>query len=187
MIPKITAENANVFLVEIEDFEREYARSNPRSVRDWVVTLEDALAGRAKDWKSMVILTEPGKSLYGRTLVPGAQDRDFANYYRYIRAELFHLCGLQYEVPGEGTKKKWRAIRVPSKIQAKEDLTEVLDEITQVYQAMVRHGMVSAGYSADERNLVMDLAEKVERGTAFYIWVVLWSGRGPTLANQNRP
>ena len=109
-IPKIAAETTGQFLEEIDNFEREYARTTPAGIKDWVLALEDALTGRAKAWRDLVILTNPGKELYEATLRPNPSPNDFGDYYRYIRSELFHRCGLEYEMPGEGTKRKWKAI-----------------------------------------------------------------------------
>ena len=66
-IPKIGAETAAKFLEEIEVFEKEYAKTNPSGIKEWCMGLDDALYGRAKNWRDMVILTQPGKDIYERT------------------------------------------------------------------------------------------------------------------------
>ena len=169
-IPKITANSASQLLEEMEEFETEYYKTNPRNIKDWVLGLNDALEGRAKQWRDFAILQEPGRGLYEATLRNDATAQQLSDFYRYIRAELFHLCGLRYEVPGESTKKRWKAITFPKEIKHKEDLSEPVDEVIQVYQAMVRHGITRAGNAEDERNLVIDLGEKIQRGSAFYMW-----------------
>ena len=110
------------------------------------------------------------KLLYQATLVQGAPQEAFGAYYRYIRAELFQKCGLEHEQPGEASKKKWNAIRIPDRITHKEDLNGVIETIVQVYQILVRHGMIIPGNEHDERRLEVDLSEKVEHGTAFRMW-----------------
>ena len=46
----------------------------------------------------------------------------------------------------------------------------MLETILQVYLQMTRHGIVVPGNPDDERKLVMDLSEKVERGSDVRMW-----------------
>ena len=100
----------------------------------------------------------------------GATANDYMTYYRYIRGELFARAGLQYENPGESTKKRWDNIRIPGNLRFQEDLDEVLETVINVYHQLTKHGVILPGYDQDERRLVIDLGIKVERGTEFRTW-----------------
>jgi hypothetical protein len=63
-------------------------------------------------------------------------------YYRYIRGDLFARAGLQYENPGESTKKRWGNIRIPGNLRFQEDLDEVLETVINVYYQLAKHGMI---------------------------------------------
>ena len=169
-IPKITEESGPVLLDEIDEFEKEFAKTNPKSMRDWAVALDEAVIGKAKTWRDYVILHQPGKALYDALLRDDAVAGDYGAYYRYVRAELFQRCGLEHENPGESSKRRWNNIRIPEHIQCKEDLDEVLETIILVYGQLVKHGMIVPEDDNDERRLVVDLGEKCEKGTEFYKW-----------------
>ena len=47
-IPKITAEGMVNLLDEFDEFETTFARTNPQSAKEWAMTLDDALEGKAK-------------------------------------------------------------------------------------------------------------------------------------------
>ena len=47
-IPKITAENPMTLIDEFDDFETKITQTSPPSAKDWAITLDDALEGRAK-------------------------------------------------------------------------------------------------------------------------------------------
>ena len=79
-IPKITAENPMLLLDEFDAFEKAFEKTNPRSVKEWAITLDDALDGRAKTWRDYVILVDPGRLFYQRTLAAGARDADYQAY-----------------------------------------------------------------------------------------------------------
>ena len=117
VIPKIQAESPVDLLNEVDDFETEFAKANLNSLKDWARALDDSLIGRAKQWRNFVIMSGPGKEIYEATLIPGAPQDVFGQYYRYIRAELLQRCGLEYEQPGEASKRKWNAIRIPNNIE----------------------------------------------------------------------
>jgi len=144
-IPKITAEGPTTLLDEFDDFEATFAKTNPQSSKDWAITLDDALAGKAKTWRDYIILTDPGRRIHQATLVAGATDNDYMAYYRYIRGELFLRAGLQYENPGEATKKRWDNIRIPGSLRFQEDLDEVLETIINVYHQLAKHGVILPG------------------------------------------
>ena len=169
-IPKITADGATGLLDEFDEFETAFTKTNPTGPKDWAMTLDDALEGTAKSWRDYIILTDPGKTLYKATLAPAAKDTDCTLYYRYIRGELFRRAGLDYENPGEETKKRWEGIRIPAQIKHQEDLDEQLEVIIRVYHQMARHGVIIPGHPPDERRLVMDLSTKVGRSTEFRTW-----------------
>ena len=134
------------------------------------MTLDDALEGKAKSWRNFCITTDPGRTIHAATLVAGATSQDFMTYYRYIRGQLFVRAGLQYENPGELTKKRWENIKIPGNLKFQDDLDEALETIITVYHQLVRHGVIIPGFAQDERRLVMDLGMKVERGTDFRTW-----------------
>jgi hypothetical protein len=113
-IPKITSESGALLMKELDAFEDAFAKTNPRSWKDWTITLEDALEGKAKAWRDFVILTEPGGRIHQATVVAGATDVDYGNYYRYIRGEMFKRANVQYEDPGEASRKRWENIRIPT-------------------------------------------------------------------------
>ena len=48
-IPKIGAEGPQELLEEFESFEETFARTNPTSAREWAITLDEALVGKAKN------------------------------------------------------------------------------------------------------------------------------------------
>ena len=100
----------------------------------------------------------------------GATTNDYMTYYRYVRAELFVCAGLQYENPGEATKKRWDNIEILQTLRFYEDLDDVLETIVSVYQQLVRHGVTIPGDDQDERRLVVDLGMKVKRSSDFRIW-----------------
>ena len=60
-IPKITAEGAVSLLDEFDAFKTTFARTNPQSAKDWAITLDDALEGKAKTWRDYCILCDPGR------------------------------------------------------------------------------------------------------------------------------
>jgi hypothetical protein len=103
-------------------------------------------------------------------MVAGATDVDYGNYYRYIRGEMFKRANVQYEDPGEASRKRWENIRIPNHFRFQEDLDEVIETIVEVYTQMSKHGMILAGLEDDERKMVQDLSNKVERGTDFRMW-----------------
>ena len=84
-IPKITAEGAVSLLEEFDAFEETFGRTNPQSGKEWAMTLDDALEGKAKTWRNYCILTDPGRGIHAATLLVGATSQDFMMYYRYIR------------------------------------------------------------------------------------------------------
>ena len=63
-----------------------------------------ALEEGAKEWVDGVMLTEPGLTLRGRTLVQGSPDWCWDELYRFARVELFRRVGLQYESPGDAAQ-----------------------------------------------------------------------------------
>jgi hypothetical protein len=132
-IPKITAEGAAGLLDEFDAFETTFARTNLQSAKDWAITLDDALEGKAKSWRDYCVLCDPGRRIHEATLVVGATANDYMTYYRYIRGELFARASLQYENPGEATKKRWDNIRIPGNLRFQEDLDEVLETVVSVY------------------------------------------------------
>jgi hypothetical protein len=134
------------------------------------MTLDDALEGKAKSWRDFVILNEPGRSVHQATMVAGAIDEDYGNYYRYIRAEMFKRANVHLEDPGEASRKRWENIRIPNHFRFQEDLDEVIETIVEVYTQMSKRGMILPGLEDDERKMVQDLSNKVERGTDFRMW-----------------
>ena len=133
------------------------------------MTLDDALEGKAQAWRDFVILQEPGRRLHQATMVAGAIDDDYGNYYRYIRAELFKRANVHLEDPGEASRKRWENIRIPGNLRFQEDLDEVLETIIEVYTQLTKHGMILPD-GEDERRMVLDLSNKVEKGTDFRMW-----------------
>ena len=126
--------------------------------------------GPRRSGGTYVILNMPGRALHDEILKPGATAEAYGAYYRYIRAELFQKCGLEYEQPGEHSKRKWDAIQVPKNISHKEDLDTVLETIVVTYRMLTRHGMIVPDNLVDERRLVVGLSEKTPRGTPFRMW-----------------
>jgi len=116
-IPKITSECGEALMRELDAFEEAFAKANPQSHKDWAMTLEDALEGKAKAWRDFVILQDPGRRLYQATMVAGATDLDYGNYYRYIRAELFKRANVHLDDPGEASRKRWENIRIPGNVR----------------------------------------------------------------------
>jgi hypothetical protein len=169
-IPKITAEGGTNLLDEFDLFESTFAKTNPQSAKDWAITLDDALDGKAKSWRDYCVLCDPGRTFHQATLVVGATENHYRNYYQYIRGELLALAGLEHENPGESTKKRWDNIRIPGNLRFQEDLDEVLETVNNVYHQLAKHGMILPGYELDERRLVIDLGIKMERGTEFRTW-----------------
>ena len=47
-IPQITAEGAGSLLDEFAAFEEAFGRANPQTGKEWAMTLDDALEGKAK-------------------------------------------------------------------------------------------------------------------------------------------
>ena len=150
VIPKITAETGTKLLDELDDFEVTFARTYPRSAKEWALTLDDSLTGKAQTWRDFVILTYPGRDFFDRMQSPLATTEDFSNYYRFIRGELMSRSGLDKENPGEATKAKWQAIKFPDHVKHQEDLDDTLDTIVSTYKQLVRHGLVVADHEEDE-------------------------------------
>ena len=107
-IPKIAAENGQKLLEELEVFEEAFAKTNPTTTKEWCMAFDEALVGSAKAWKDYVILADLGRTLYERAMGVRATQEDYANYYRYVRVELFKKTGLNYENPGEATRRNGR-------------------------------------------------------------------------------
>ena len=168
-VVKISADTDVGFLDEIDEFEKTFARSNPRTSREWALALDEALTGRAKAWRDFAILDEPGRGIYKATLGQNVQANAYSEYYRFIRAELFARCNLEEEHPGEGSLRCWENFRMPERIQHKEDLEGALETTILLYQQLVRHRMIVPGNLLDEQKLVIDLKRKVRAGTAFYV------------------
>ena len=63
-IPKISATTGQQLLDEFDEFEEVFAKTDPRTARDWALTLEEALTGRAKHVREFAILNPPGRGLF---------------------------------------------------------------------------------------------------------------------------
>ena len=79
-IPKISAENGDKLLLEFDEFEEVFARTDPRHAKDWAMTLDEALTGRAKVLRDHEILNPPGRDIYEATVPPNAPDEAYAQY-----------------------------------------------------------------------------------------------------------
>jgi len=130
-IMKITAASATSLMDEVQNFEEEFRRTRLAKARDWVMALEEALEGKAREWRDYVILTNPGLALWRSVQAERPTDQDYMVYYRSSRGELFARCGLQYENPGEHTKKQWAEYSIPERLSSQEDMDEVIREVTQ--------------------------------------------------------
>ena len=45
-----------------------------------------------------------------------------------------------------------------------------METIINVYHQLAKHGVILPGYDQDERKMVIDLSNKMERGTDFRMW-----------------
>ena len=85
-IPKISADNGQSLLEELEAFEEAFDKTNPTSTKEWCMAFEEALVGTAKQWKQFIILGGVGRDFYERAMNVGAQEEDYANYLQ-VRAD----------------------------------------------------------------------------------------------------
>ena len=74
-IPKISGATGQQLLDEFDEFEEVFAKTDPRTARDWALTLEEALTGRAKHVREFAILNLPGRGLYEATQERNAPDQ----------------------------------------------------------------------------------------------------------------
>ena len=118
------------------------------------MALEEALEGKAREWRDYVIFTNLGLHFCRCVQAERPTDRDYMTYYRYLRGELFARCGLQYGNPGEHTKKQWAEYSIPEMLSSQEDMDKVIREVTQFYHLLHKHGLIDAGNPAHEQALL---------------------------------
>ena len=119
MIPKIAGEDPASLLRKYDEFQEAFQKTFPSAPRDWCVAIEESLLGKAKAWKDYAALKPPGSDLYRQAIMPDCPDNVAEEYYRFVRAALFNRAGLQYENPGEISKKDWEQMVVPKEFSSR--------------------------------------------------------------------
>ena len=98
-IPKISADSGRLLLDEFDEFEEVFSKTDPRSAKEWALTLDEALTGTAKRGRDFEILMDPGRGLYER--ITSAITASFEPSCSSTRALTRRTLGILVERSGE--------------------------------------------------------------------------------------